>query len=42
MIEAETVGNLVQKMIISLCGEQKPGKYYCLFLYLGDIPSNQH
>ena len=24
MIEAETVGNLVQKMIISLCGEQKP------------------
>ncbi|XP_076666493.1 gamma-tubulin complex component 3 isoform X4 [Andrena cerasifolii] len=24
MIEAETVGDLVQKMIISLCGEQKP------------------
>ncbi|KAG9432396.1 gamma-tubulin complex component 3 [Apis mellifera carnica] len=24
MMEAETVGNLVQKMIISLCGEQKP------------------
>lgn len=27
MIEAETVGDLVQKMIISLCGEQKPGKF---------------
>lgn len=25
MMEAETVGNLVQKMIISLFGEQKPG-----------------
>lgn len=26
VIEAETVSDLIQKMVVSMCGDQKPGE----------------
>lgn len=48
--EAETVGDLIQKMIVSMCGEQKPGEvkhctryiqfFFCLQYYIYQLLIN--